>query len=717
LPSIKADIYASLGILYSPSLKYFALNYTNKAPISIGVAGSTVDTVLENSGINSNSRNIALALFNKSTIPSQKLDELISSGISANLTAYLFSVFYGLNVTQVIQNWNSIKQDLPVILKDIDGANQNQELSTRLSSLVVIPSESRKRLEFKATLGSLVRRVSVIKDATSYDYNTRNKASFPFQVGQNNGRDFDYYKETLEQGQKAYPEFISSFTNALTTLAEIKTESRKVFPLLNPYEISFENQIKFALVLIGLNERIANAEKNIFDRKSIIDNLGLRTDPPDSFLDINSGPENYIIEYLPLFKAFVYYFCSYALETPGASASIQKLINDYDKTLLPPNMKVFRVHHFADDTHNILANNIVASTSEMWNTVVIEHPSPGTANNSVQADSIYSTGTLSAGINWVYWPKQEITGVIGLQFHPGLTLANKKIKVFTELNVQTPDLAAKLACHHLAEGIKKMYRGNLSLLGKHIKPHDRIILADAYTKMVGPVEVESVVHHWNVNQGWVTNVLPNAICESNPASSVLHTAVMESTYQSVFNVLEFVSDVLTYATVIATLGAATPLAVGRFSTQKGLSKLFKTLLESGRTKALWSNYKRRWRNVSKGIANDWRKGSRVGLIKSLYRETGGPINSLLANEVATATAEYGSSILYKHSAISSYVQIGEKAEQLPVIFTPLIFNGNPFTAGLETEDNIWAIGSFGLYYSMKEIQAGASRFIEDFWEE
>jgi hypothetical protein len=192
---------------------------------------------------------------------------------------------------------------------------------------------------------------------------------------------------------------------------------------------------------------------------------------------------------------------------------------------------------------------------------------------------------------------------------------------------------------------------------------------------------------------------------------------MEATYQSIFNVVDFVSDILTYATIIASLGAATPLAVGRYSTTKGLKGLLTRLLNENKLKATWTAYKGRLRRAGRGIANDWRKGTRVGLIKSLYREAGGPVNSLLANEIITGTAKYGASMLFRHSAISSYVEIGDKAEQLPVILTPLIFNGNPFTAGLETEDNIWAIGSFGLYYSMKEIQAAASRFAEDFWED
>lgn len=700
-----------LSFIYSPNLKSFTTEYYSIFDLDFIAGdeslGGVLDVRLDITGASRGLIKEAAKAFNKSTLPSERLDQLISAGVSGNLSAYLFAVFYGLSVRQVIEAWPTIKQELPAILKDLDNAYNNPELNTKLANLVVLPKIKEQRRYYK-------KYFQDVQNPNSY------MPRYDLQ-----GYKFDSLYKALDEMLVAFPEFTNQIALAKAGIQDIEKESKVFFPLTAGNIVRIENLKNLNSILYGLKELVDPASfldnQVVFtgtvanDIPSILEKLGLRTSSPTRLFE--GGPDNYILDYLPIFKAFVYYFCSYALESNANVSALSKIVETYDKTRLPPNMKVFRVHHFADDTHNILSNNIVASTAEMWNTVVIEHPSPGTANNTVTADSIYTSGTLSSGINWIYWPKQEVTGVIGLQFHPGLTLANKKIKVFTELNVQTPDLAAKLACNHLAEGIKKMYRGNLALLGKHIKPHDRIVLADSYTKMVGPIEVESVVHHWNVNQGWVTNILPNAICEANPSSSVLQTAVMETTYQSIFNVVDFVSDVLTYATIIATLGAATPLAAARFSTARGLKGLMTRLLNENRLKATWNAYKSRLRKAGGSIANDWRNGARVGLIKSLYKAAGGPVNSLLANEIVTGTAKYGASMLFRHSAISSYVEIGDKAEQLPVMLTPLIFNGNPFTAGLETEDNIWAIGSFGLYYSMKEIQAAASRFAEDFWED
>jgi hypothetical protein len=328
---------------------------------------------------------------------------------------------------------------------------------------------------------------------------------------------------------------------------------------------------------------------------------------------------------------------------------------------------------------------------------------------------------VNSGASWVYWPPQEITGVIGLQFHPGLVVGNKKVQVFTEINCQNPDLACKIAQERLAQGIRKMYVGNLLLTGKHIKPYDRIILADAYTKMTGPVEVESVVHHWNTRQGWVTNVIPNAVCDANPGSAVLQTAALETAFNRIFNTIESVSDIWTYATIIATAGAATPLALGKFSTRKGIYNLAKNLISRGgiktTIKSAAAGTRRVSRNLLKHSGGIFRKGHRLDFIRYLIKDIGGPSASLLLNETIAATLEFGNNFFWKNTAIQGFVESNEKVEQLPVVLCPLIFNGNAFTAGLETDDAIWAIGAFGTYYSMREMQLGAARFLEDFLSE
>lgn len=719
------EIAKFLGILYSPSLQNFVKEYnTPKSSLTDRKPFTEILNTLYGKSLFEEQ---VIKVFNKSKIPTAKLKEVIAQKqIPESIITYLFAIFYGIEIETVSRNWTKIATELPNLLDDIDAGLENFELVNKLNTLYLPPnleaveagqrSENLTPIQAVKLLDSL--EVSIVNQIANSlglkKYTPVSEARKALEKSLTDSPNPKLFMRGTElrslsiEASRLLESFAKTFTQDANNLYLLYTQIKDIYKNV-PNWMGYDSRrdVLNLLNIIDTTKTLLNSKSlGTFVKNSILDKLG-----------VTVKDDGFIVNNLPFFKAFVYYFCTFLLEDNTNTTEIQNLVSRYDKTQLPPNMKVFRVHHFADDTHNILANNIVASTAEMWNTVVIEHPSPGSAKNTFEQDTVYEKGTISAGVTWQYWPKQEVTGVIGLQFHPGLTLANKKIKVFTELNCQTPDLAAKIACVHLADGIKKMYRGNLALLGKHIKPHDRIILADNYTKMVGPVEVESVVHHWNVNQGWVTNILPNAVCDANPASSVLQTAAMEATFQSVFNAIDFVSDAVSIAIIVATLGAGTPVALGTFSAKNAAKRLIRDTFSRQIVRNTLNRYKRTLNRIGRGFAKDWRKGSRLGLIKTAFREFGGPAVSLLSNEVTASTATYTASLFYKHSAIASYVEIGSSAEQLPVVMTPLLFNGNPFTAGLETEDNVWAIGSFGLYYSMKELQAGASRFLEDFFEE
>ena len=716
---------SSLGYLFlsRKDLTNFSISYSKYKSFNTTVFGfdiykATNDVVLD-------------GLFGKSTIPTELISQVVSQGVTDGLPELLFSLFYGIPLEDVQNKWPNARSQIILLLNDLSQGEKNQDIRTSIETLVDLtrivndPTELLNNLKEEIdNLNSLLEIWNETKKRASpytvavfspgsvkVPHTELYLAGTKLQSGINIGTGAFFRKsvpEILNYLKTSFPSKINRITIAIGELRSLQnkiySEGKKAID-----ELDFK-----AAQYMDVSNQIYNLLSNSINENKI--------NGVFSKLRATVGTELYgetVLETLGYFKGFVYYFCSFLKQNESARDIIKGNAGLSSKKFLPPNMKVFRVHHFADDTHNILSNNIVASTKEMWNTVVIEHPSPGKANNNIQNETAFTNASISSGANWVYWPKQEITGVMGLQFNPLLTLANKKVKVFTELNCQSPDLAAKLACHHLAEGIKKMYRGNLSMLGKHMKPHDRIVLADKYTKMQGPVEIESLVHHWNADQGWVTNIVPNAVCESNPASAVLQMAALETTYQMVFNTIDVVSEVLTYATIIATLGAATPFALGAgYSTRAGAAALAKNILSPKKLlKATAQNWRTRFNEIGSGLGEAWRNGNTFSLLGRLYKETAGPVNSLLANEVFTSGAQWTSGFLFRHTLISSFIENQQKIEQLPVVFTPMLFNGNPFTAGLETEDSIWSIGSFGAYYSWKEMQEGMSRVWEDLFEE
>lgn len=649
--------------------------------------------------------------INNSTLPAVKLEELIDSGIYNDIHVYLFGMLYGIDRNTLYAKWPSVSRDLKELLsRNADLNDLNKSVSELFNKVNVNQSEL-------TTISDSLK--SFIKFFFEDPKNSI-LASF-VSIGR-----LDYAVTNMLENRDIAVVRMKGILLSLERFTKTSTVSKPVLNvvnilnnfilLLSAKSVSIPAITKLVnddyKILVAANEQLVIAATTVDSSTTpIMKKLGI---------NVSSGGQ-FILSTFHIYKAFVYCFARYVLEVPSA----MKLVNQIpDKTSekIPPFMKTFRLHHYIDDKRNIIQNNLVATTREMWNTVVIEHPAPGTAETNVKSDdNLFTRDRLNAGANWNYYPKQEVTGVIGLQYHPGLTLANKKIRVFTELNCQTPSLAAKLACHHLAEGIKKMYRGTIGIIGKHVKPYDRMIMADNYTKMTGPVEVESVTHHWNSDMGWVTNLVPSAVCDANAGAGILQTAILETTYQAVFNTLEFASDVLTIATIVATLGAATPLAAGRFGITKGLTLAAKKFAESPKNYLpfVLKNYGQSGKVALKTITKNFSlaSGKKLEIIRQLYRRFGGPVNSLLKNEVRIAGAEFATHLWFKLHVIPSFVDSTKDVDQLPVTLSPLIFNGVPFTAGLEAEDAIWGISAFGAYYSAQEMLGGVARLWNDLFED
>ena len=72
----------------------------------------------------------------------------------------------------------------------------------------------------------------------------------------------------------------------------------------------------------------------------------------------------------------------------------------------------------------------------------------------------------------------------------------------------------------LREELGKMYRGELVLRGiPEIEPLDVLLVMDTSTGMMGPIEVETVTHVMNYEDGFITIVKPRALVAINEAAS------------------------------------------------------------------------------------------------------------------------------------------------------------------------------------------------------
>jgi hypothetical protein len=81
-------------------------------------------------------------------------------------------------------------------------------------------------------------------------------------------------------------------------------------------------------------------------------------------------------------------------------------------------------------------------------------------------------------------------------------------------------LSMAYAQSFLREEVGKMYRGEIVLRGAPtIEPWDILLLLDPSTGIVGSVEVDQVIHSFNLENGYITIVKPRALVAVNEASS------------------------------------------------------------------------------------------------------------------------------------------------------------------------------------------------------
>ena len=633
---------------------------------------------------------------NKSNLPIDTYSRVKNEIAGEATAAFFISSFYSIPIVEVSNIWPTYARDIEILLGNTSGLDDSQ-----MNSILPIS----RTFDVSRSVGLQKKYVSDIKDFVLFatDLERAN-----FESGFNEAK--EYIKARIE--------------NDVPRLVNLDQE-----PAIS--ELVYQLKYFSPQLINGVNV------ENYFDKWNRLIDLVAGAQLRTTSVDIDwEGVDvtDRVKQSLPLFKAYVYFFGQFILSDSETRTKAGELLGKVGKTL-PPNMKVFRVHHWVDDDRDIIQNNIVASTKEMWNTVVVEHPAKGEISDVVDKDEqIYNTHKISSAVQWNYYPKNEVTGVFGLQFHPGLTLANKKIKVCTELNCYTPELAAKLACNHLAEGIRRMYRGSLLIRGRNIKPYDRISIKDSYTNMSGPIEVESVVHHWTPDKGWVCNIIPQAVAEANAGAGILQTAAMEAVLNLVFNGIEFISDVLMIATIVATLGSATAFALegkaaleaASFSITTGLKRFLTSVKNDGVLTVAGKTLKAPIQTggeiinllASKSIPLGKKQSltplSRLGL---LYHQFGGPAKAAGTVYTAETVANTLSHAVFKLPIIESFIENAQDVSKLPVLLSPLMFEGRPFVAGLESDSPVWSIFAHDLFYDARSLQAGAEKVLNSIYKE
>lgn len=84
----------------------------------------------------------------------------------------------------------------------------------------------------------------------------------------------------------------------------------------------------------------------------------------------------------------------------------------------------------------------------------------------------------------------------------------------------TNPISKSYAQSFLREEVGKMYRGEIVLRGvPEIEPYDVLLLNDMSTGIIGPVEVDQVIHSFNLENGYITIVKPRLMVIANESVS------------------------------------------------------------------------------------------------------------------------------------------------------------------------------------------------------
>lgn len=169
--------------------------------------------------------------------------------------------------------------------------------------------------------------------------------------------------------------------------------------------------------------------------------------------------------------------------------------------------KTFQQMHVFTSITDILDNQIKASSNGVYNGVVGNFTAEGVGGRKVTsqtplilADSdIWPEVTKIAQIDTQYYSKG--IPILGL-----LPFVNASDNFFDGM-----DKAIRIATSALVTYMKDMYQGQLTILGyPAMKPYDMMYIYDEYNDIYGLAEVQQVIHHISLNDGYITTVIPDA---------------------------------------------------------------------------------------------------------------------------------------------------------------------------------------------------------------
>jgi hypothetical protein len=475
--------------------------------------------------------------------------------------------------------------------------------------------------------------------------------------------------------------------NQITNLKIIRFQATPGSNLFIDADFEFDNETTMTEIVRG---RVGNVMRKVWAYANELDEILGTSD-----LDTPGLSMEWFKSRAAMLRLFIHYLAYWHQEQdPGSEAKKHSRQNEEERYrkgtrayVLPPGYKVFRDYHYITSRSDIMENRISATLREMHNSVTIRRPK-GTIKYWINGEEEFVPPdptetpteqhpiTFSHSQNWESFPINE-----GLPIHPRIAREHRKLLVQVENNAVDETQAARCLISSMADAVRPMYRGHITIVGRNLKPYDVLNIHDEYNEMIGPVEVDEVVHHFTPQTGWITNVTPCTLAVANDQPS----RVQLNGWQWYLNRgLTFLNEywlpieVGMFLISGGYLNVAVRGARGAAATvgKKMLGALGETVVKQ--TGVNWVRQKLGRAILKFGANSTQAKAAAATHVTSLLRTIGR--GAPIAGFKLLGRANYVAAPLFLSS---TWLRIDNGSRQIPVDIAVLMLKGRPYTAGLE----------------------------------
>jgi len=288
----------------------------------------------------------------------------------------------------------------------------------------------------------------------------------------------------------------------------------------------------------------------------------------------------------------------------------------------------FRNYHYFDSYHHILKNNIRSSVDGTFNEVEIYYTED--ENDIIDPDR----DDLEENVASV---ARGYEGLLAVKLDENIPESAIRSFRGEYPSCVTVDMARRYAQGIFGRTLRDAYKGELCVIGdEKLKPYDVCYLNDASINMTGPIEVESVTHIFNRDNGFVSIITPDLCLEVNDYYTSSVFDVTASAMNFTF------ADWVTGANILKGVGFLGLLAGVKFMTwtQDGAPVVATPLTLGGKPfisnslgpnrVSLFFSLMGKWNQYWDDLGDAWRKfdvseaffENRVNLVKGFYEALG-----------------------------------------------------------------------------------------------